>query len=93
MKGAIRIGSGHNFGIPLGMNKIMGTATVQRRGIQSSSLPYNCVAANLCVSATQHIPHFFLKVQTNIEFIFCYDIIELLNKLINRGLLYYFYIV
>lgn len=33
MKGAIRIGSGHNFGIPLDMNKIMDTATVQRQDL------------------------------------------------------------
>ena len=41
MKGTIRIGSGHNFGMPSGMNKIMGTATVQRQGIfQSLAFTY-----------------------------------------------------
>lgn len=44
MKGVIRIGSGHYFGIPSGMSKIMGTATVQRQGIFNYSLPYLMVS-------------------------------------------------
>lgn len=78
MKGAIRIGSGHNFGIPSGMNKIMGTATVQRQGIYNYPLPLPIGFATIeaCVSATTHIPHFIFKVQTVIEYFCncCYNI-------------------
>ena len=66
MKGTIRIGSGHNFGMPSGMNKIMGTATVQRQGI-FQSLDVTVIFGNIeaCACATTHIPHFSIKVQTN----------------------------
>ena len=83
MKGAIRIGSGHNFGIPSGMNKIMGTATVQRQGKFNYPLPLPfCFATNgACVSATQHIPHFVSKVQLMLNVILYYDIIYVLQQI------------
>lgn len=59
MKGAIRIGSGHNFGMPSGMNKIMDTATVQRQGIfQFLALPVGFATIRACVSVTIHTPYF-----------------------------------
>ena len=82
-EGRIRIGSGHNFGIPSGMNKIMGTATVQRQGIFNYPLPLPIGFATIeaCVSATTHIPHFDSKVQLMLNVILYYDIIYVLQQI------------
>lgn len=44
-------------------------------------LPIGFATIEACFSATQYIPHFVSKVQTNIELISYYDIIYLLKQI------------